>query len=172
MSLKHKNIALLIGFILLLWLSYMLSFSKTLELKERHSALKKEQELLSNVSQKLLILKQQEVYYDSILRSKKISIESSFQNNLLSKINGFADSTNIKVVSFQNPHVFEQDGAEVLTYSFTLRGSFNQITRLIYQLEQSFKLGKVISVQYMKKRDYRRRSDYLECTILLQRVAS
>ena len=170
MSLKQKNIILIIGFIVLLWIAYQLSFSKTIELKKQHSKLKEEALLFENSTQKLLQLQKENQYYDSILKSKRISTDKSFQNNLLSTINSFADSTNIKVVSFQNPHVFRQESAEIITYSFTLRGTFNQITQLIYQLEQQFKLGKVISVNYLKKRDYRRRSNYLECTILLQRI--
>lgn len=172
MNLKQKNIALFLGFIFSLWIAYQLSFSKTLELKKQHAALKQEAQLFENGAQKLLQLKQEDHYYDSIFKSKKISTDKSFQNNLLSTINAFADSTMIKVVSFENPHVFEQEEAEILTYSFTLQGNFNQITRVIYQLEQQSKLGKIISVNYLKKRDFRRRSDYLECTILLQRIDS
>lgn len=170
MSLKQKNIILIIGFIVLLWIAYQLSFSKTIELKKQHYKLKEEALLFENSAQKLVQLQKENQYYDSILKSKRISTDKSFQNNLLSTINSFADSTNIKVVSFQNPHVFQQENTQILTYSFTLRGNFNQITQLIYQLEQRYKLGKVISVNYLKKRDYRRRFNYLECTILLQRI--
>ena len=169
---KHKNIALLIGFVLVLWIAQQLSFSKTLGLKQQYTDLIEEALLFENSTQKLLQLQKENQYYDSILKSKSISTDKSFQNNLLSTINVFADSTNIKVVSFENPHTFEQEGAEILTYAFTLQGNFNQMTQLIYQLEQQFKLGKIISVNYVKKRNYRRRSDYLECNILLQRIAS
>ena len=170
MNLKQKNIALLIGFCLFLWIAHQLSFSKTLHLKKQYTSLKEEALLFKNSTQKLLHLQKENHYYDSILKSKRISTDKSFQNNLLSTINSFADSTNIKVVSFQNPHIFQQENTEILTYSFALKGSFNQITQLIYQLEQQFKLGKIISVNYLKKRDYRKRSNYLECTLLLQRI--
>ena len=172
MTPKQKNIALLLGFVLFLWLAHQLSFSKTIKLKKQYASLTKDALLFKNSSQKLSRLQQESRYYDSILKSKHIATDRSFQNNLLSTINSFADSTNIKVVSFQHPHVFEQDDAEILTYSFTLQGSFIEVIQLIYQLEQRFKLGKVISVNYLKKRDYRKRSDYLECTILLRRIAS
>jgi len=81
-------------------------------------------------------------------------MDKSFQDNLLSTINTYVDSTNIKVVSFENPHVFVQEGTENLTYSFTLQVNFNRITQLIYQLEKQFKLGKIISVNYIKKRNF------------------
>ena len=171
MNLKQKNIALFLGFIFSLWIAHLLSFSKTLELKKQHGTLKEEALLFENGAQKLLQLKQENHYYDSIFKSKKISTSRSFQNNLLSVINSFADSAMIKVVSFENPHKFQQEGSEVLTYAFTVQGNFNQITRLIYQLEQRYKLGKIISINYVKKRNYRKRLEYLECDVLLQQVS-
>ncbi|WP_117885593.1 hypothetical protein [Aureibaculum luteum] len=172
MNLKKKNILLLIGFLLMLWVAYQFSFSKTLTLKKQYQTLKIEQELLSNVSGKLLSLKQVNIYYDSILKSKKISTENSFQNNLLQRISVFSDSTNISIVNFNTPHIFEVDNAIINTYSFTLKGDFSSITRLVFELEQEYKLGKIISVHFEKKKNYRRNSNYLEGTILLQKVDS
>ncbi len=172
MTYKKKNIALVIGFLLLLWIAHQLSFSKTIALKNQYHHLKTEALLFENSSQKLFGLQKEDNYYDSILKSKRISTSQSFQNTLLSTINTFVDSTNIKVVSFQNPHKLRQENAEILTYTFTLEGTFIEMTQLIYQLEQRIKLGKIISVNFSKKRNYRKRLDYLQCTILLQRISS
>ncbi|HHC81160.1 MAG TPA: hypothetical protein ENK46_14865 [Flavobacteriia bacterium] len=170
MSLRQKNIALFIGILLLGWLAYYFSFAKTMALKEQYVSLQKEQVLLHNVSQKLIQLKQQEVYYDSILASKKISAESSFQNTLLKTIAGVADSTKIRIVSFNNPHVYKSENAMVNTYNFTLRGGFTDIVRLVYVLEQQSKLGTIISVHFIKKKDYRRNTYFLEGTVFLQQI--
>lgn len=170
MTLKQKNTALGIGSIFLFWMAYQFSFSNTFALKKQYQTLKIEQENYTNVPQKLVQLKQQNVYYDSILKSKKISTEVSFQSNLLQTITAFADSTQLKIINFNNPHVFKSDNTHFNTFSFTVNGSFSKITQLIFELEQQYKLGKVISVNFQKKRNYRRSSDYLECTILLQRV--
>lgn len=163
---------LFIGFLLLLWVAYQFSFSKTLALKKNYCSLKTEQELLTNVSQKLLVLKQENSYYDSILKSKQISTENSFQNNLLQRITAFADTTDISIVRFNTPHVYEADNALVNTYSFSLKGNFSDIVQLTYALEQRYKLGKIISAHFEKKKNYRRNSSYLECTLMLQRVDS
>jgi len=171
-SLKQKNSALLLGSILLLWLGYHFSFSKTFELKSQYKTLLKEQALFTNVSQKLIALKQQNVYYDSILKSKRISSESSFQNGLLQTINAFADTTNIKIVTFNNPHIYKTDNTVFNTFSFKVNGSFSKITQLIYELEEHYKLGKIISLHFEKKKNYRRSIQYLECTVLLQRIES
>ncbi len=160
----------MIGIVILLWAGYLLSFSNTFELKNKYHQLKKEQDLFTNISHKLTRLKQQNVYYDSILKSKQISTESSFQNNLLKTITSLADTTSIKVVTFNNPHIFKTDNAIINTFSFTLKGNFSKITQLIYQLEQNYKLGKIISVNFEKKKNYRRNTFFLECTVLLQQI--
>ncbi len=172
MSLKLKNRALVIGMVLLLWLGYVFSFSKVFEARKQYYLLVKEQAFISNVSQKLMLLKRQNVVYDSILASKKIVSESSFQNTLLKTITVIADSSALKIISFNKPHVFKTDNSIISTYSFSLQGNFSKITELIYQLEQQSKLGEVISVQYQKKKNYRRNFYLLECTVFLQRVDS
>lgn len=170
MNSKHKNIALILSFILLLWMAHELSFSKTLALSKEYHQLQKEILLFENGSQKLMTLQAQNKYYDSILKSKNIATHRSFQNTLLRTINSFADSTNISISTFHNPHVFITDNTKIFTYSFSLKGNFNQITKLIYLLEQEFKLGKIISVNFLKKKDFRKRSEYLECTVRLQQI--
>lgn len=172
MNLKQKNIALIICMLLLFWVAYKFSFSNTFALKKQYSELLKEKKLFTNIPQKLAKFKQQNIYYDSILKSKKISTESSFQNILLQTITAFADTTNIKIVTFNNPHIFKIDNAIFNTFSFKFNGNFSKITQLIYKLEQHYKLGKVISVHFEKKKNYRYNTYFLECTVLLQRIES
>ena len=170
MNLRQKNRTLFIGLLILFWMGYQFSFSNTFALKEQYTALKKEEKLFSNVAQKLVKLKQQNIYYDSILKSKKISSESSFQNNLLRTISSFADTTNIDIKAFKTPHVFKADNTIFNTFSFTVKGSYSKITQLIYQLEQDYKLGKIISIHFEKKKNYRRNVYFLECTVWLQQI--
>ena len=169
---RQKNIALLIGFMVLLYLAYLLSFSKTLVARKQYRSVKQEALLLENSSVNLQRLQQKSNYLDSILTSKRIDTKTSFQSNLLTTINHYADTTGLQIVAFDNPHSIDNQGATILTHSMTFRGSFHKITGLIYSLEQEFKLGKIISVRYLKKRDYRLRKDYLEATVLLQRFES
>jgi len=155
---------------LLLFVAYQFSFSKTFELRKQYNSLKNEQKLFDNISQKLISLQQQNIYYDSILKSKKISTESSFQNNLLQTITTFTDSTKLKIVAFNSPHMHQTESAIINTFSFSLNGSFSKNTNLIYLLEQQQKIGKIVSVNFEKKKNYRRNTNFLECTIYLQQI--
>ena len=59
MSLKQKNIALIVGFVSLLGLTYQFSIDNTLEIKRKYNTLLAQKELLSNVPQQISYLKQQ-----------------------------------------------------------------------------------------------------------------
>ena len=161
---------LLLGLLILLWASYNFSFSKTISLRKQYHTLLNDQAYNNNVSQKFINLKQQSNYYDSILKSKQINSIHSFQNNLLQIITNYSDTKGLKIINFSNPHLFKTDNANLLTYTFTLKGTFKSINQLIYELEQHHKFGKIISVQFEKKKSFITNTQQLECVILLQQI--
>jgi hypothetical protein len=170
MNLKKKYTLLSFGFILLIWIAYQFAFSKTLNLNSTFNSLKQQDELFNSISENINLLKQQEIYYNSILNKYQISSESSFQNNLLKIINEIAEMNKMKVISFKDPHIFNLNNVKQETYSFTIEGDFNSIIKLMYSLEQHHKFGKIISVSFEKKKNYKNFTESLQCTIFLQRV--
>lgn len=170
MSLKQKNIALISGFVILLWLTYQFSISNTLEAKHEYNALMNQKQLLSNLPKQIDYLKQQCVYYDSILEKNKITAENSFQNNLLQIINSFALKKKLKIIAFNEPHEIIKNDAVLKTYIFTIKGSFNQILKLLNTLEQYGNYGKMTSVSFNKNKNYKTNKQFLECTVFLQKI--
>jgi len=170
MSLKQKNIALIVGFVSLLGLTYQFSIDNTLEIKRKYNTLLAQKELLSNVPQQISYLKQQNVYYDSILEKNKIAIESSFQNNLLSHINSFVTDGKIQVISFIEPHTYSSENAVIKTFSFTIKGNYKNILQLINTVEKLGTYGKIISIKFEKKKNYKISRKSLECKIFLQKI--
>jgi len=163
---------LLFGFFLLVWTAYEFSFSKTIEAHQRYKELKHQDELFSLASQNMHSLKQQDVYYDSLLKKYQISSESSFQNNLLNKLNAYSLENKLKIINFKDTHRYQlRNNASQETYVFTVEGNFNAIVKLIYSLEQDHKFGKIVSVDFEKKKNYKTYKNYLQCTIFLQRIS-
>tara|TARA_R110002050_G_scaffold137538_3_gene261161 strand:+ start:6877 stop:7389 length:513 start_codon:yes stop_codon:yes gene_type:complete len=167
MNKKQKNIALIIGFVIALVLCYQLAISNTLQQKEQYNTLKAQELLFKNAPKQLSLLKQKEVYYDSLLSKYQLD-GSSIQNNLLKVINTFANHNNLKVVSFLEPHVISKNDLTINTYEFILEGNYNAIIQLIHQLEQKTKFGEVINLHFEKKKNFRSGTFYLQVTILLQ----
>lgn len=166
---KQKNIGLVVGFIVLLVISYVFSIQKTIDLKTRLTALNKEKELLSNASERIFNLQQENKYLDSILQQKELSIENSFQQLLLNKINTFKKENPIEVISFKEPHQIEKNNTNLSTYFFEIKGSFNVLLKLTNFLERQ-QLGKLTSVNFEKKRNYRKNKEELTGQFYLQKL--
>jgi len=167
MTKQQKNIVLIIGFLVSLYICYQLAISKTLEQKEQHNELSKEVLLSKNGPKQLSLLKQKEVYYDSLLTKYQLD-GSSVQNNLLKVINAYSEANNIKVISFLEPHLIIKNELIIKTYDFTLEGQYNDINKLIYQLEQHTKFGEIINLKFEKKNNFRTGRYYLRARVLLK----
>ena len=166
---KQKNIGLVIGFVVLLIISYVFSLQKTFDLKSKLSTLKNEKELLSNASERIFNLQQENKYLDSILQQKELSIENSFQQLLLNKINTFKKQNQIEVISFNQPHQIEKNSTNLATYYFEIKGSFSALLKLTNFLERQ-QLGKLTSVNFEKKRNYRKNKEELTGQFYLQKL--
>ncbi|GAB1856176.1 hypothetical protein MHTCC0001_10110 [Flavobacteriaceae bacterium MHTCC 0001] len=147
-------------------LCYTLAISKTIALKQEVKQLEKQEISFKNTPKQLMLLKQKQKYYDSILAKHQIK-GSSIQNNLLNLINSYADSSNIKVITFLEPHTVTQNNLKVNTYTFTLEGNYNDILLLIYKLESNTKFGEIINFHFEKKKNFRTNTFYLQASILL-----
>ncbi|WP_405567976.1 hypothetical protein [Polaribacter sp. Asnod6-C07] len=166
---KQKNTALVIGFLILLFISYQFSIKNTFVLKKRVNELKKEKELLSNANQRILNLQQENRYLDSILAKKEISIENSFQQTLLQKLNTFKKSIPLSIISFNEPHTIEQNNTIVKTYSFEIKGTFSSLLKLLNTLERQ-QLGQLISLDFEKKKNYRKNKEELIGKFFIQKL--
>ncbi|MDC1324528.1 hypothetical protein N8216_00670 [Flavobacteriaceae bacterium] len=167
MNQKHKNRALVVCFLFVVFLCYKLAIKNTLQLKNQQHNLAKEAVLLKNAPQQLAQLKQKEIYYDSLLTKYQLD-GSSIQNNLLKVITTFASNNNLKVIDFLEPHVSTNGELVIKTYDFTLEGNYNNSNQLIYLLEQHTKFGEIISLHFEKKKNYRTGRFYLQTRVLLK----
>ncbi len=167
MTNKTKNRLLIVGFLLVIILCFQLAISKTIAVKKEYTILKDQESLFKNTPKQVSLLKQKQLYYDELLSKYQIN-GSSVQNNLLKTINRFADSTNLKVVSFLEPHSITKTDLKVNTYQFTLQGNFNAILKLIHALEQHTKFGEVTNLHFTKKKNFRTGTFYLQASVLLK----
>lgn len=167
MSKKQKNIVLVVGFVIALVICYQLGIKKTLAQKHQFNELTKEALLFKNAPKQLSMLKQKQVYYDSLLTKYQLD-GTSIQNNLLRSINAYSKAHNLKVVRFSEPHLITKNDLIIKTYEIVVEGNYNTINQLIYQLEQKTKFGDVINLYFEKKKNFRTGRYYLQARVLLR----
>lgn len=171
MSQRNKNILLIIGFIAILFLCYQVSIKKTFNLKTEITNLNdsiNRYEFLSKQSQNL---KAKESYLDSILSTNNLK-NVSIQNNILEDLNTLSEEKGFSIVAFNEPHSISESNITVNSYAFRIQGDFNNMLELIYHFEQETNLGKISHVNFEKKRNYRRNSNYLECFVVIESLIS
>jgi len=169
MNYRTKNTLLIIGFILALIICYKFAFSKTVDIRNEYITLMQQEELLKNTPKQLSLLKQKQHYYDSLLVKYQLK-EGSLQNNLLKTINKFADSTNIKVIDFLEPHTIQKNNLEIRTYQFSLEGDYKNTIKLIYKLEQETKFGEIINLEFQRKNNFKTGHVFLQAKVVLKNL--
>ncbi len=169
MSSGKKNMFLLLGFVVLLFLCYKYAIKNTVVEINRKERLTSEKVLSDEIPKNLAILSQKEKYFDSILGKMNMG-NTSLENNLLRIINIETQKNNVSVVDFNKPHVYVSENSHLRTFQFVLRGSFTSLIKTIYELEQNNSFGEIVSLDFEKKKNYRTRKNYLEVSVLLQNI--
>ena len=164
---KQKNIGSGIAFLLMQFLCYQFAIKNTLEQKTKYDDYQKEALMFKDAPRQLSMLKQKEVYYDSLLTKYQLN-GSSIQNSLLKVLNTSATENNFKVVSFLESHTIESNGLKANTYEFVLEGGYNAILSLIHELEQNTKFGEITHLHFEKKKNFRTGRYFLQARVLLR----
>ncbi|MBI5541222.1 MAG: hypothetical protein HY951_14245 [Bacteroidia bacterium] len=164
----NKKVKLLaIGVVVMLFLSYYLSFRKTIssysECQDYKSQLENIQTApaeISNVEQQLA----------TIERSVGMSPDTStdFQKVLLEKVSSYCQQNNVVLTEFPQTIYFSNQDFEVETNQVVVEGSFVKILTLVYNLEQKFRLGKIVSLRFASQKDYKTGATKLFATLYFQ----
>jgi hypothetical protein len=170
MTIKQKNIGLVVGFCSVFFAAYQFSFKKTLEVKNNLKKLTIEQELLSNATARSIYLQQENRYLDSILTSSNLSVNESFEHYFIKKITDLKELFNVVLISYEKPHIYELEGANMLNYCLEIKGEFRNLMLFASRLEQ-LQMGEFVVVSFEKKKNYSTRKDELFCKLILQKLS-
>lgn len=159
----------MVGFLLMLIVSYVFTIQKTVDLKSKLNALEKDAEMMSGATTKIVQLQHENKKLDSILKKNEVSIENSFQQILLKKLNEFSKNAALEIISFKQPHRYEHQGRIVMTYAFEVKGNFKSLLQLTNTIERQH-LGVLVSLNFEKKRNYRKNKDELIGLFYIQKL--
>lgn len=164
-----KNILLLLFFILLLFLAYKFSFTKTFELKENLEQLHLQNAYTIQSENNQFDLASRELFLDSIVN--KNFTGSSLQNDLLEVLNTNSKDNAFKIISLNEPHTYvSEDSTETTSYSFVLEGNYQNLEKVLYNLEKNYSFGALAHISFERKKDYRLNKEFLQCNVVVQHV--
>jgi Tfp pilus assembly protein PilO len=167
MTPKNKNKLVIASLILVILLAYEFAIKKTLEARNSYLQLQNSSIGSADIPQQLTLLKKKKIYLDSILEKHRIKA-TSYENNILNKLNEYADEHSLKIVEFKKPHVVVQDSHVVNTYEFTVEGPYNSLIKLVHTIEQKTRFGEVSHLKFEKKKNLKTGKYYLQVRVLVR----
>lgn len=167
MKLNRKNKLYVFGFLFLLFLTYEFGISKTIIYYNEFSNLESNQKsnLYTKKIEDDLFLKDKQL--SSILSRFNFISGSNYQNELLSFIN--SNNSGINIIEFNKPHNFIENNIKIITYNFSLQGSFNAILKLINNIENHPEFGNVTLVNFYKNKNLANNNDELIVDVILEK---
>ncbi|TSE06683.1 hypothetical protein [Aquimarina algiphila] len=171
MQQKTKNILLIVGLFCMLLIAYQYGFAKTFTLRSEVAKLEHEKDKYLAAPMQLAALTKKKQQLDAVLAKNNVE-GNSVQQNLLKTLNTLSNTSNIKIIAFEEPHVFtnETTNEGTTTYDFILQGDYKALIQVIYALEQQYSFGNIAQVKFEKKKNFRTGARYLQCRLLLQRL--
>ncbi|MEO0570792.1 MAG: hypothetical protein AAF039_03735 [Bacteroidota bacterium] len=169
MLVNRKNKLLVLGFALMVLISYRLAIRNTLSTYGTYVENKKGKERVGNIPKQLALLTQKERALDKKLRELNLE-DSSNQSNLLKFLNRQAQLNAVKIIAFNAPHSVKKENRTTETYIFDLEGNYTDILKIINALENSGSFGAVVHLQIEKLKNYRSKKTYLQAKVFLEQV--
>ena len=155
--------------IVILFLCYKISFSKTVE--QYNTYRHYQAASLGNTSDlnSLQLLQAKNNSLDEILG--RFVLDTLDQGkNLLGIVSSFCDENDLRVKEYKpNPPV-QRDSLQILTRTITVEGSFIACLKLVNHLETQSAPGRVSAVQFKTYSNAARSETFLNCTIFIQNI--
>jgi hypothetical protein len=92
------------------------------------------------------------------------------QQKILNIVSDFCSKYELILKDFPQPIVYTEKKYIVETSIFEVEGEFHKLLKLVYELEQVNIVGKIMSVEYEIKRNYKTKSFALSATIYLLNI--
>lgn len=149
---------------------YFLAIEKSIVVAGEYRILKEQVQMASDAPRKITELQKQLAEIDHDME-KEQRTTVNVQEALLGFITNYCQNNKLILREFPKTiHINEKDFL-IETNVFTVEGGFLKILPMIYLLEQKNKIGKIASVNFQTKKDFKTKNLALTATIYLQNVS-
>jgi hypothetical protein len=164
---SKKLIILALSLLIGAFLAYQLSLKKAISAYAEYKKLRDVETRSGTITAELQLWQKKVVELDALTGT---DILQGFEANLLNTIGLFCESRKLKVERFVEPYIGEQNGYRVETILIEVQGNFKSLLSLLHHLETDFKGGRISSVAFQKKKNYKKRKDELFLEIYVQNI--
>lgn len=166
---KKKNQLLIIVSVLALYLVYAFAVKKTITTYSEYTKAEEQIGLAANAPVMAAQLENQLFQMDSKIGKQNINGQNTEQA-LLELITNYCQNNHAVLREFPETTIAKQGDMFIETNLFVVEGEFASLINLVYILEQKNRLGKIASVRYQLKKDFKTKEMTLTAAIYLQNV--
>ena len=98
------------------------------------------------------------------------AVEMDIHQVLLEAVTGYVQQHGLVLKDFPQPYETADKGYVTKTAKVTVEGDFISLLKLVYFLEQNYKVGKVVALDFEATKELRTRKRKLNTIIYLQNV--
>lgn len=165
---KKKIILMMAGFVVFLFIAWSVSIKSTFELANQCSICEEQLEFVKDAPLKIASLQKEIDVKEQILGHSNAGVE--FQEHLLKQVTEFCQQNQLILREYPQVHNYIQQEYNIETNEIIVEGPFIKLLKLLYALEQEYKLGKVVSAKFMSKKDFKTNQMKLTLTIYVQNI--
>jgi len=166
---EKKNRWLIVGAILLAMIVYSLFIKRTIATVGECNELNKKMAMAANAPMQIEKIQSELMTLNSVIGSDQRS-ESPAREELLGLLTDYCQRSGVVLREFPQTVIKQDKDLLVETNTFTIEGPYTRLLKLVYELEQKKKIGKVSSVTYQAKKDNTTKRLVLTATIYLQNI--
>ncbi len=170
LSYKKRFIRLIIGAVLLIWVSFKFAIMPSVELKQNLNQLKVQLKSIENAPYKLQTINKR--LTDIEKQIGDVSGTEGSGGYLIDKVGEFCKRNRLVLNEIPEKHTFNKDEFKIETYKLVIQGSFINLVKLLHEVETKPVAGKVRSVTFESEYDLREKRKYLYGNFYIQSIRS
>ncbi len=148
---------------------YSFAIKRTISAYKDYKDLSAQVQLAKNAPLNAALLESKLAEMNFVLGNQQVN-EINAQQNLLGAITNFCQANNVVLREFPKTINTEEKDFLLETNVFEIEGSFSKLLKFIYLLEQKNKVGRIASVSFKTKKDYKTKSISLSATLYVQNI--
>lgn len=153
--------------VVLIWMSYHFSISRTIELWKEYDRLKQQQGLIEDIPAQLPLLNEKIAQLEDILGNSE---EADFSTLMLGQVDMLCQQNEVQLIEMPEKHIFQGDNLIVETLNIHLLGRYSNQLQMISEMEKGEAKARIRSLRMQAITDQVTGERKLESTVFLQSI--